>query len=151
MKKITQISIALFTILIMASCGSSKKEGSALINDKKAAIEKLKTDRSKTDEEILKLEAELAKLDSNSTNSTKIKLVGISLVTTQDFKHYIDLQGKVDAENISYISPRGMPGQVKSVYVQQGQYVKKGQLLLKLDDAIIQQQITAVLMRPVWW
>ncbi len=143
MKKITQISIALFAILAIASCGSSKKEGAALINDKKIAIEKLKADRSKVDEEILKLEAELAMLDSNSTNSAKIKLVGVSLVTTQDFKHYIDLQGKVDAENISYISPRGMPGQVKAVYVQQGQYVKKGQLLLKLDDAIIQQQITA--------
>jgi RND family efflux transporter MFP subunit len=36
-----------------------------------------------------------------------------------------------------------MPGQVKAVYVQQGQYVKQGQLLLKLDDAIVRQQVTA--------
>jgi membrane fusion protein, multidrug efflux system len=69
-------------------------------------------------------------------------LVAVSAVTTQDFKHYIDLQGHVDAENISYISPRGMPGQVRALYVQQGQNVKKGQLLLKLDDAIAQQQVT---------
>jgi len=36
-----------------------------------------------------------------------------------------------------------MPGQVKAVYVQQGQSVKKGQLLLKLDDAIARQQVVA--------
>jgi RND family efflux transporter MFP subunit len=143
MKKITQISIALFTTFLIASCGSSKKDDAAGINDKKAAIEKLKAERTKTDEEIKKLQAELEKLDSNSANAAKIKLVGIAAVTTQDFKHYIDLQGHVDAENISYISPRGMPGQVRAVYVQQGQNVRKGQLLLKLDDAIVRQQVTA--------
>lgn len=143
MKKITQISVAVFTMFLIASCGNSKKEGSALINDKKAAIEKLKADKSKTEEEIKKLQAELEKLDSNSANAAKIKLVAVTPVTTQDFKHYIDLQGKVDAENISYVSPRGMGGQVRALYVQQGQLVKKGQLLLKLDDAIMRQSVTA--------
>jgi len=143
MKKITQIAIAASAMFIIASCGGSKKDDAALINDKKAAIEKLKAERATTDEEIKKLQAELEKLDSNATNSAKVKLVGTAAVTIQDFKHYIDLQGHVDAENISYISPRGMPGQVRAVYVQQGQYVKKGQLLLKLDDAIMQQQVTA--------
>ncbi len=143
MKKITRIVITLTAVIVLASCGESKKEVSALINDKKAAIEKLKSDRAKNDEEIKKLQAELEKLDSNTANAAKIKLVGIAAVITRDFKHYIDLQGHVDAENISYISPRGMPGQVKGLYVQQGQYVKKGQLLLKLDDAIVQQQVTA--------
>lgn len=143
MKKITQISIAVFTILLIASCSDSKKDNAALINDKKAAIEKLKAERNKADNEIQKLQAELEKLDSNSANASKVKLVGIATVTTQDFKHYINLQGHVDAENISYISPRGMPGQVKALYVQQGQYVKKGQLLLKLDNAIVSQQVTA--------
>ena len=143
MKKITQIVITASAIFIIASCGGSKKDGTALINDKKAAIEKLKAERTKNDEEIHKLQAELEKLDSNSANAAKIKLVAIATVNTQDFKHYIDLRGHVDAENISYISPRGMPGQVRAVYVQQGQYVKKGQLLLKLDAAIVQQQVTA--------
>ena len=69
--------------------------------------------------------------------------MAVSPVTVQNFTHYIDLQGKVDADNISYISPRGMGGQVRAVFVQQGQAVRKGQLLLKLDDAIIRQQVTA--------
>lgn len=143
MKKITQIAIVTTLVILIASCNDSRKEGSALINDKKAALEKLKAEKSKKDDEINKLQAELEKLDSNTAIASKIKLVAAAPVTVQDFKHYIDLQGHVDAENISYISPRGMGGQVNAVYVQQGQLVKKGQLLLKLDDAIVQQQVTA--------
>ncbi len=143
MKKATQISIAVLTMFLIASCGNSSKDGAAAINDKKTAIEKLKADKTKTDEEIKKLQAELEKLDSNSANAAKIKLVAVTAVSTEDFKHYIDLQGKVDAENISYISPRMGPAQVKAVYVFQGQAVKKGQLLLKLDDAIMRQNVIA--------
>ena len=142
MKKITQLFIVIALMAFITSCGDSSKDGNAVINDKKAALEKLKTAKIKTDEEIAKLQEELNKLDSNSDNS-KIKLVGIAAVGVQDFKHYIDLQGKVDAENISYISPRGMGGQVKAIFVKQGQRVSKGQLLLKLDDAIMRQSVVA--------
>ncbi|HMK03545.1 MAG TPA: efflux RND transporter periplasmic adaptor subunit [Ferruginibacter sp.] len=143
MKKITQIAIAVFTMFLIASCGNSKKDGTAAINDKKAELEKLKSAKAKNETDIAKLQAELEKTDSATANAAKIKLVVVSPVTTADFKHYIDLQGKVDAENISYISPRGMGGQVRAIYVQQGQMVKKGQLLLKLDDAIMRQSVVA--------
>ncbi|MEO7307160.1 MAG: efflux RND transporter periplasmic adaptor subunit [Ferruginibacter sp.] len=143
MKKITQITIAVFTMFLIASCGNSKKDGTAAINDKKTELEKLKSAKAKNESDIAKLQAELEKIDSVTANAAKIKLVAVTPVTTADFKHYIDLQGKVDAENISYISPRGMGGQVRALYVQQGQAVKKGQLLLKLDDAIMRQSVTA--------
>ena len=141
MKKINQIAIVVVMSTFMAACGNSdKKEGNATVSDKKAALEKLKKEQTANDEKIHKLEGEISKLDPNSDNS-KIKLVGVSPVAVQDFKHYIDLQGKVDAENISYIAPRGMPGVVKAIFVKQGQHVSKGQLLLKLDDAISRQQV----------
>ncbi len=142
MKKITQIAIVVTISAFIAACGNSGKEGNAVLAEKKAALEKLKAGKLKTEEEIVKLQTEISKLDPAADN-TKIKLVGTSPVGLQDFKHYIDLQGKVDAENISYISPRGMGGQVKAVYVKQGQRVSKGQLLLKLDDAIARQQVVA--------
>jgi cell division protein FtsB len=71
MKKITQISIAVFSMFLMASCSDSKKDDAAIINDKKAALEKLKIERVKNDEEIKKLQAELEKLDSNSGQCRK--------------------------------------------------------------------------------
>jgi RND family efflux transporter MFP subunit len=132
----------LLSVLIFTSCGDSKKDGQAAINDKKAALEKLKSDKEKNDQEIAKLQAELLKLDPNS-NPSKVKLVATAPIVKQDFNHYIELQGKVDADDISYISPRGMGGQVIAIYVKQGDVVRKGQLLLKLDDAIMRQQVTA--------
>ena len=143
MQKIMKLSIALFILLFAASCSNSKKEGDAAISDKKVQLEKLKTANEKQDEQIRKLQDELSKTDTSSSNPSKIKLVALAPVTLQNFDHYIDLQGKVDAENISYISPRGMGGQVKAIFVRQGDHVKKGQLLLKLDDAIQRQQVVA--------
>ncbi len=143
MKKATQISIAVLMMFLIASCGNSSKDGAAAINDKKAELEKLKAKKNKTEEEIKKVQAELDKIDTSSANASKVKLVAVTPVASEDFKHFIDLQGKVDAENISYISPRMGPAQVKAVYVTQGQMVKKGQLLLKLDDAIMRQSLTA--------
>ncbi len=130
-------------LLLLSSCGGSKKEDNALLNDLKAKLEKEKKAKATSEASIRDLEEKIAKLDSNAVNASKIKLVSIAPVTTQDFKHYIDLQGKVDAENVSYISPRMGPAQVKAVFVNEGQFVKKGQLLLKLDDAILRQSIQA--------
>ncbi|UEG51059.1 efflux RND transporter periplasmic adaptor subunit [Ferruginibacter lapsinanis] len=139
----TLFIITTASVMLLSSCGSSKKDSAADLNDKKATLEKLKNDKEKTDEQIKKLQEELMKLDTNAASTSKVKLVSTTPVSTQNFKHYIDLQGKVDADNISYISPRMGPAQVKAVYVTEGQAVKKGQLLLKLDDAIIRQQIVA--------
>lgn len=119
-------------ITVLASCGS--KNGGSLA-EKKAQLEKLKTEQ-KT------LEAEIAKLDTAKKEDVA-KLVAVTTLATADFKHYIDLQGKVDADNISYVSPRLGGGQVKQIFVVKGQQVSKGQLLLKLDDAVIKQSIVA--------
>lgn len=143
MKQTKTFGLIITAAFILASCGGSKKEGEAAINDIKAKLEKAKKEKAGHEADIKKLEADLLKLDTNAANTAKIKLVGVAPVTTQNFQHFIDLMGKVDADNISYISPRMGPAQVKAVYVTQGQFVKKGQLLLKLDDAIMRQSVTA--------
>ncbi len=130
-------------VVFLSSCGSSKKEGDATLNDKKAALEKLKTDKQNLDGKITSLEKEISKLDTSAANMPKAKLVALQTLAITEFTHYIELQGRVDAENVSYITPRGGPGQIKAIYIKQGALVKKGQLLLKLDDAIQQQNLVA--------
>ena len=137
------IIISAAALVLLSACGNSKKEGNADLTDKKAALEKLKSDKDKIDGKISSLETDIAKIDTSAAAQQKTKLVAIQTLTTTDFAHYIELQGRVDAENVSYITPRGGPGQVKAIYVKQGQQVKKGQLLLKLDDAVIQQNVVA--------
>jgi membrane fusion protein, multidrug efflux system len=143
MKQIKTAAAIITAVVILASCGGSKKDGEAALNDKKAALEKLKNSKATAEAEIKKLQEDLAKIDTSAASTAKIKLVSVAPVTTQNFQHFIDLQGHVDADNISYISPRMGPAQVKAVYVKEGQFVKKGQLLLKLDDAIMRQSVVA--------
>ena len=128
------------TALIIASCSGGAKEAKGDLNDKKVKLEKLKTDKSKLDADIKKLEDEIAKADP-SGRKDRAKLVSANPVTQQDFTHYIELQGKVDASDIVVVTPRGMAAQVRQIHVKRGDMVKKGQLLLKLDDAVMLQQL----------
>lgn len=145
MQKLKLTAWIIGLMLLSASCGtSSKKESESVVTDKKVQLEKLKTEKTKTEEKIKALEDEIAKLDTGASKSEKVKLVSVIAVTAQNFQHFIELQGKIDAENISYVTPRGMGGQVRQIFVKKGDNVRKGQLLLKLDDAIARQNVVAM-------
>jgi RND family efflux transporter MFP subunit len=133
---ITTIAIA----VIITSCGGGAKDAKGDLNDKKVKLEKLKTEKTKIETEIQTLQQEITKLDP-SAGAVAPKLVAVTAVSLQPFDHYIDLQGRVDADNISYLTPRGMPGQVKALYIKKGDHVRKGQVLMKLDDAVQLKQL----------
>lgn len=135
MKRILIFSATAAFVLLLASCGSSTKEKNSSLEAKKAELQKLK-DQEK------KLEAEIAKTDTSAAKAEKAKLVTVSTIAPETFTHYIDLQGKIESQNSSYIAPRnGTGGVVKAVYVKRGDHVRKGQLLLKLDDVIARQNL----------
>lgn len=140
----------IFTILVLAasvtlvSCGAGSTEAnSGAAAEQKAKLAELKKQKDGIDAEIAKLEAEIAKLDPASAKPDNAKLVALSAVAPETFTHYIDLQGKIESENISFVTPRGGGGQVKAVYIKRGDVVKKGQLILKLDDALQRQSVIA--------
>lgn len=130
------------TLFLLAACSGNKEENKDLVG-KKAELEKLTKERDALSTKISTLEAELQKIDG-AASSEKAKLVEVTELLNRDFTHYIELQGKITTENLSYVTPRGMGGQVKSIYVKEGDNVKKGQLLMKLEDGIIQQNIKQV-------
>ena len=130
------------SIITLAACSGNKEEQGTL-SAKKQELTTMMKDRDALSLKITQLEAEIAKLDT-SAPAEKMKLVEVSAIVNQDFSHYIELQGKITTENIYYVSPRGMGGQVKSIFVKAGDNVKKGQLLMKLEDGIIQQNIKQV-------
>ncbi|MFI5124439.1 MAG: efflux RND transporter periplasmic adaptor subunit [Chitinophagales bacterium] len=130
---------ALITIsLLVVSCSQTGDP----VAQKKAALQKLKDNQSDLTKKIQQAEDELSKLDTSFAKKEKTKLVAVQAATPGNFTHFIDLQGKIDALNIAYVTPRnGVGGQVKAIYVKTGDQVKKGQLLLKLDDALLLQQL----------
>lgn len=131
-------------LLVVVSFAACNGGGADDLSKKKAELDKLQKEHNSIADKIKALETEIAKLDTSSHKKEDLsKLVGATVLTTQDFVHYIDLQARVEAFNISYIYPRLGPGQVKSLLIAKGQSVRKGQLLLRLDDAVIKQNITA--------
>ena len=132
------LSALLSGSLLFISCSQAGDP----ISKKKAELQALKDQQAAIASKIQKAEEELSKIDSSSVKKEKTKLVAFQTVIPTDFTHYIELQGKIDALNISFVTPRnGTGGQVKEIYVKKGDMVKKGQLLLKLDDALLQQQL----------
>jgi membrane fusion protein, multidrug efflux system len=143
MKRIMNIVVAV-EILFLASCGAgASKNSTPELSAKKAELEKLKADQTKINDQVTKLEADVAKLDPSTATAEKPKLVGVTTIASSNFDHFIDLQGKVEAVNISNITPRGNAGQVRELLVKKGDAVRKGQLLLKMDDIIARQSLSA--------
>jgi RND family efflux transporter MFP subunit len=129
------IKISLVSVLVtFIACNGTEKSGS--LNDKKNKLAALK-------KEVSALETEIATLDTAAANQATGKLVVTAVLAAQPFNHYIDLQGKIESESISYVTARGGGGQVKGIFVKRGDVVPKGKLILKLDDAIQRQALIA--------
>jgi RND family efflux transporter MFP subunit len=109
--------------------------------DKKAELEKLKTQREQLEAQIVKLEAEV------NPEGTKTEQKAVTVKTTDAatcvFNHYIEVQGTVDGDQNIAVSPQ-MNGIVTAVYVKEGSPVKKGQVMVELDDQITKQSLEEV-------
>lgn len=132
----------LIIILALMSCGSESEQTTG-IDAKLKELETLKTEMAALSAKIKTTEEEIIKMDPS--RGIKPKLVTTATLTPEGFNHYIDLQGVVSSKNISYVAPRnGMGGYVKQLYIKAGQNVKKGQLIMKLDDQVLRQSIESI-------
>jgi RND family efflux transporter MFP subunit len=135
MKYIASLFIAMITIGLI-SCGGGND-----IATKKANLEQLKKQVLDINAQITLLEKELEK--AGAADESKAALVNVDSVKSKDFNHFIELQGKVESESVSFVTPRAGGGQVKAIYVKRGDRVKKGQLILQLDNSLIKQSAAA--------
>lgn len=110
--------------ILLAACSSGNS------GNKQAELEKLKKEEASLAEKIKALELEIGA--SDTTVKGKVKDVAVTAVKPQSFKHFVDIQGKVDADENVNISSQ-MPGTVNSILVKTGDHVSKGQLLAELD------------------
>jgi membrane fusion protein (multidrug efflux system) len=137
MQYIFKISLLASFMFIFAACNQKTE-----LAKKKAKMEELKKEQQKLNDKITGLQEDIDKLDPSSVSSNA-KLVVLVPVGPTAFNHYIDLQGKIEAMNIANVAPRGQGGFVKQVLVKQGDNVQKGQTLLKLDGAVLSQNVAA--------
>ncbi len=135
MKKILIVT----TAFILFSCSNSSKTENIddLINSKnvKALTEK----KASLQTEIAKIEEALAKLDNKKDEAL------VSVITLKDtlFNHYLEIQGNVDTKENILIQPE-FSGTLTSLTVKAGQKVSKGQILGRVDDAGLSQQLASL-------
>ncbi len=128
-----QTIIILTVLSLITACGGM---------DKKAQLEALKKQQESLSQQIEQLEEEIKK-DGGDSTKKKINLVQAAPITAKTFLTYIDVQGKVDAdENVSISSE--MPGTLIKISVKVGDDVTKGQVLAETDAKAIQQSISAL-------
>src|SRR5690349_10268593 len=121
---------SLALVLILSACGSAKKDEAGKLNDKKAELAKLQKQQKDINDKISKLQHEIETLDTTANKNANAKLVAVATIQPGGFNHFIELQGSIDAKNISYVAPpNGQGGVVTALYVTQGQTVHKGQVL----------------------
>ncbi len=95
-------SLVVLSTLILASCGTK---------DPQAQLEALKAERSALDVKIQELEAQLSQ---NGGAEVKTKDVLTTKIAPSLFKHFIDVQGVVDAESQAAVQPQ-MPGVITKI------------------------------------
>jgi membrane fusion protein (multidrug efflux system) len=106
-------------------------------DDKKAQLDDLKKQDADIRSKITALEDELAVKDT----TPKGLAVSVLSLKSEIFKNYIDVQGRVDAdENVALSSE--MPGTITKINVKVGDEVAVGQVLAETDARAINQQIS---------
>lgn len=128
---ITRLAFVFVAGSILAACSATSTD------DKTTQLEKLKTQQADIAKQIAALEKEMP---ADTTIKVKAKEVIIAEVAIRKFDHYVQTQGLVDAEDNVTVSAK-TPGLITQVYVQEGQAVKKGQVLAQLDNAMILRNI----------
>ncbi len=134
-KRLTAIAAA---TIILSACTENE---SKTVEAKKKQLAGYKTQGKEITGKIESLEKEIAKLDTGFHITKKTKLIQVEEIKKQDFKHYIEVQGNVDAEeNIMALNQQ--PGVVSAIYVKVGDHVTKGQLLaITQTTAAIEDQV----------
>jgi len=125
--------IFILLVLIAVACSSPA--------DKKSELIKLKKEHDALALKIKTLETELK--GSDTTSLSKVTSVAVTVAKTEEFNHYLEVQGKVDGEDNIAVSAQ-MPGAITAVYVKEGDAVHKGQVLAQLDNSVLQQQVESM-------
>ncbi|HVD98809.1 MAG TPA: efflux RND transporter periplasmic adaptor subunit [Cytophagaceae bacterium] len=132
----TQNTIILaVTIALLAACGSKDK-----IGEIKSKIEALKKQQSEIKGQISQLEKELKDAGYKDSTNVKVKEVAVAPIQAKEFRHYLEVQGKVDSDKNVLVSYKAA-GTVTRILVNKGDYVRAGSTLLTIDDEAMRKGV----------
>lgn len=130
------INLSILTVIILAACGQKPDN----LQKKKAELAELKASLTTLEDKIKTVEAEISKLDTSNKSSDNLEIKTLD-ITAQNFKTYIEVQGRIDAEENVSLSTQA-PGVITKIHVKPGDMVSKGQVLAETDASATLMQIS---------
>ena len=142
MRKINLISILTFALLILGGCGASEVSS---IGDiiAEGNMENIREKKKELSSQLKRLENEISLLDSAieaNTENSNLPLVTVLEARPEQFYHYVELQGDVTTKQNVLIYPE-VAGTLVKVHVDEGDRVKKNQLLGTVDNGGLESQL----------
>ena len=129
-----------FTALFLAACNHTGQQ-----SDPQKIREQIDNYRNEIDglnKKIAALEKKLAEIADPAGGTMALK-VKVQEAAVGKFTEYFEATGELEAKYEAYISPQ-VSGQIMEIYVSEGQSVREGELLVKLDTRIVEKNITEV-------
>jgi len=130
--------LALALLIGFASCstngGDDLESKKALLSDKKAELQALEQEINLLSKEIKDLEPVRKK------PATPVEVLEIN---PKDFTRFVEIQGRVEADDFVNVSSE-IGGRITSLLVEEGDYVRKGQLLATTDLETVEKQIAEI-------
>lgn len=139
MKKYTFLFIGLSALLF--SCGEKSAATNDSLAGKKTSLTELQAELTQISSKIETLKSEVEVLEPNK--ESKLSYVKAMPLVAQNFSHYVEANGRLDAVNNVFVTPK-MGGPLTKVLVKEGDYVKKGQTIATIDNSILTNSINEV-------
>lgn len=132
-----------YAIALVSLLSACSQENKSDLQSKRDELAQLKSQQTELNTKIKALESELTKLDPKKAENTRIKDVTVSPISATTFRHFVELQGTIDAKNNVEVSPKS-GGVITAVYVREGDQVRAGQAIAKVDDQLLRESISEV-------
>lgn len=131
---------ALSALLLVACAGNSSSEKPKDAAAAKTLLQSKKTELQKLQTEITDLEKLLGQLDT-STKIAKKVLVSTQTISKKTFEHFVEIQANVATAEDPAIAASETGGRVVEMLVREGESVKKGDLIARVNLESIQKTI----------
>ena len=124
-----KIGLLLIGIVVMVGC------------QEQSNLDKLKEKRSTLKSELAVIDEQIRALDTNKT--VFLPLVQTELAKMDRFKHEVIVQGQVKTDQEVMVNAEAS-GTIESIDVREGDFVRKGQVLAKVDTEILASNIQEI-------
>lgn len=135
------LTLLLSIVLFVVGCSAPTDQ----LGQAQKDLADLKTSKKELEVEIKELQILVDELDTTVKEDKRILVVAIS-PEKKEFKHYIQIPGRADSKQNIVVSAEAM-GNITSIEKQEGDMVRKGQVIARIKSDVLGNQISELKTR----